>query len=162
MSVLLSYLFCMSAVTLSVNTYKPLEVLKIYANFINLSQFYTQLAAPQYVDPYATSLPQFAQLTSTPYTGYGTNIRIWPWVIGQYAYPNYQYYSSYWNTNNNPSSFPYNPYSMNGGNNGYNQYNPYNPYNPYSGNTGTNTYWNGYAWVNSFRSASKLNKWSEW
>ncbi|XP_011186445.2 uncharacterized protein LOC105214615 isoform X1 [Zeugodacus cucurbitae] len=128
MNALITYLLCTSAVTLS-------------------------LAAPQYVDPYVTPLPQFSQLSSTPYTGYGTNIRIWPWVIGEYAYPNYQYYSNYWNNNNNPSSYPYNPYDTNVG---YNRYNPYNPYNPYNRNTGTNTYWNGYAWVNSFR--SNVNK----
>ncbi|CAD7004083.1 uncharacterized protein LOC105664817 isoform X1 [Ceratitis capitata] len=133
------------------------------------------LAAPQYtyVDPYTTSLPQFSQLSSTPYTGYGQNIRIWPWVIGQYAYPSYQYYSTYWNNlNNNPSSYPYNSNGYNGyinynGYNGYNGYNPYNifnkynsynPYNPYNRNTGTNTYWNGYAWVNSFRSTQAGKK----
>ncbi|XP_011186449.2 uncharacterized protein LOC105214615 isoform X2 [Zeugodacus cucurbitae] len=93
MNALITYLLCTSAVTLS-------------------------LAAPQYVDPYVTPLPQFSQLSSTPYTGY-----------------------------------PYNPYDTNVG---YNRYNPYNPYNPYNRNTGTNTYWNGYAWVNSFR--SNVNK----
>ncbi|XP_039966284.1 5'-3' exoribonuclease 2 isoform X1 [Bactrocera tryoni] len=141
MSALLSYLLCASAVILT-------------------------LAAPQYVDPYATSNPQFAQLSTTPYTGYGTNIRIWPWVIGQYTYPSNQYYSNSWNTNTNPSSFPYgyNPYNPANTYNPYSNYNPYgntnnyNPYNPYNRNTGTNTYWNGFAWVNSFRSASKLRK----
>ncbi|XP_036228325.2 staphylococcal secretory antigen ssaA2 [Bactrocera oleae] len=93
MSALLSYLLCASVVTLS-------------------------LAAPQYVDPYATSYPQFAKLSGTPYTGY---------------------------------PYGYNPYNSG---NTYNPYNNYNSYNPYNRNTGTNTYWNGFAWVNSFRSAS--------
>nr|XP_014094226.1 5'-3' exoribonuclease 2 isoform X1 [Bactrocera oleae] len=128
MSALLSYLLCASVVTLS-------------------------LAAPQYVDPYATSYPQFAKLSGTPYTGYGTNIRIWPWVIGQYTFPSSQSYSNSGNTNTNPSSYPYGYNQYNSGNT-YNPYNNYNSYNPYNRNTGTNTYWNGFAWVNSFRSAS--------
>ncbi|XP_054736200.1 uncharacterized protein LOC129243101 [Anastrepha obliqua] len=128
---LLSYLLCISAVTLSTT-------------------------APQYVGPYATLPPQFSQLSSTPYIGYGQNIRIQPWVIGQYAYPNYLYYSNYWNNNNNPSSYPYN---MNvpayNGYNPPNPPNPPNPYNPYNMNTGTNTYWNGYAWVNNSSSMGR-------
>ncbi|XP_029408849.2 uncharacterized protein LOC105232717 isoform X2 [Bactrocera dorsalis] len=106
MSGLLSYLLCASAVTLT-------------------------LAAPQYVDPYATSNPQFAQLSTTPYTGF------------PYGYNPY-----------NPTN-TYNPYSNYIP---YSNTNNYNPYNPYNRNTGTNTYWNGFAWVNSFRSASKLKK----
>ncbi|XP_012156760.1 uncharacterized protein LOC105664817 isoform X2 [Ceratitis capitata] len=97
------------------------------------------LAAPQYtyVDPYTTSLPQFSQLSSTPYTGYPYNSN------GYNGYINYNGYNGY---------NGYNPYNI------FNKYNSYNPYNPYNRNTGTNTYWNGYAWVNSFRSTQAGKK----
>ncbi|XP_054735816.1 uncharacterized protein LOC129242913 isoform X2 [Anastrepha obliqua] len=93
---LLSYLLCISAVTLSTT-------------------------APQYVGPYATLSPQFSQLSSTPYIGYPYNMNV----------PAYNGY----NLPNPP--------------------NPPNPYNPYNMNTGTNTYWNGYAWVNNSSSMGR-------